>query len=219
MNESGRRPRGDWGPGRGLSPSSASDGFLNFTPDLEVEDDDVLMSHVPKRLASTATKLAHLSVSHLKDFPPKAALTSKSKSQPHIFDAESWAALQPPTPASLTAFAHRIGLGRILDTPEPIQQACTHPSFLFLHGKHHPNQPLPQANGNLAMLGNSLLGLFAAEYVNSTYPYLPTRVLKATVAAYVGPTTCAAIAKEIGATPLLRWNRMVRVIRLVQRRS
>lgn len=176
------------------------------------------MSHVPKRLASTATKLAHLSVSNLKDFPPKAALASNSKSKPHIFDAESWAALQPPTPASLTAFAHRIGLGRILDTPEPIQKACTHPSFLFLHGKHHPNQPLPQANGNLAMLGNSLLGLFAAEYVNSTYPYLPTRVLKATVAAYVGSTTCAAIAKEIGATPLLRWNRMVRDIRLVQRR-
>lgn len=174
------------------------------------------MSHAPKRLASTAAKLAHVSVSHLKMLPPKEVLSSSRSSQqstsgskPHFFNAETWAALQPPNPATLTAFAHRIGLGNILTSPPVIQQACTHPSFLILHEKHYPDRPLPNANNNLAILGNSLLGLFASEYVNATYPYLPTRVMKAAVSAYVGPTTCATIAKEMGATPLLRWNRMV----------
>ncbi|TFY73580.1 hypothetical protein EWM64_g10432, partial [Hericium alpestre] len=57
------------------------------------------------------------------------------------------------------------------------------------------------------MLGNSLLGLFAAEHLNTSYPHLPTRALKAAVSAYVGPMTCASVAREMGAAPLLRWHR------------
>ncbi|KAK7017594.1 hypothetical protein R3P38DRAFT_2983962 [Favolaschia claudopus] len=49
------------------------------------------------------------------------------------------------------------------------------------------------------------MGLFATEYVNATYPYLPTRVLKAAVTAHVGPQSCANAALEMGAVPLLRW--------------
>lgn len=178
------------------------------------------MSHVPKRLASTATKLATVSASHLKAFPPPEAVvsrapsSSKSKTEhtPNFFDAETWAALQPPNPATLTAFAHRIGLGKTFPNPaEAIQQACTHPSFIPFHAKHNPNQPAPAANGNLATLGNSLLGLFATEHVNSTFPHLPTRVMKAAVSAYVGPTTCVNIAKEMGASQVVRWNRTVSV--------
>ena len=58
-------------------------------------------------------------------------------------------------------------------------------------------------------MGNALLGLFAAEFVNASYPHLPTRVMKAAVSAYVGPNTCAGVAKEVGAAPLLRWHRTV----------
>ena len=173
------------------------------------------MSHVSKRLASTATKFATIAPSQLKAFPPKEAVapkpsSSKTAHTPHFFDPESWAALQPPNPAALNAFAHRIGLGKVLPSPaEGIRQACTHPSFLSLHAKHRPKDPAPATNSNLATLGNSLLGLFATEHVNATYPHLPTRVLKAAVSAYVGSSTCTNVANEMGASQLLRWNRTV----------
>ena len=180
------------------------------------------MAHVQKRLASTAAKLATVSTSHLKAFPPKEAVvlkpsSSKAKTEhtPNFFDAETWASLQPPNPASLSAFAHRIGLGKVLKTPAMIQQACTHPSFITLCEQHRPDKPLPQANGNLAYTGNALLGLFATEYVNSTYPFLPTRVMKAAVSAHVGPTTCANLAREIGVTPILRWQRTVSAHKMI----
>ncbi len=182
------------------------------------------MSHVQKRLAATASRIASVSPAYLKSFPPKEAFAPKPSSsqsdpsveqKPHFFDAETWASLQPPPPTSLTAFAYRIGVGKLVSSPDPILQACTHPSFLPLHQRHYPHHSRPAANERLAVLGNSLMGLFAAEYVNSTYPYLPTRVMKAAVSAYVGPTTCATIAKEMGATPLLRWNRVVRIFRSV----
>jgi large subunit ribosomal protein L44 len=177
------------------------------------------MSHATKRLALTATRLPTIPVSQLKAFPPKDAVapkpsSSKTADTPNFFDTDVWAALQPPNPSALTAFTHRIGLHKALPSPvQTVQQACTHPSFLLLHSKHRPKEPAPATNGNLAALGNSLLGLFATEYVNTTYPHLPTRVLKAAVSAYVGPTTCASIAQEMGASPLLRWNRTVSPIR------
>lgn len=175
------------------------------------------MSHVSKRLASTATKFATIAPSQLKAFPPKEAVipkpsSSKTAHTPNFFDTEAWAALQQPNPAALNAFAHRIGLGTVFSSPaKTIQQACTHPSFLSLHAKHRPKDPAPATNANLATLGNALLGLFATEHVHATYPHLPTRVLKAATSAYVGPTTCANIAQEMGASHLLRWNRMVSV--------
>lgn len=192
-----------------------------------------MVSYAQKRLASTAAKVQRVSLStaHLQKFPPKEALVASSSSPNHgsgsgtsastetkgkvaFFDAESYAALQPPPPSALVAFSHRIGLASVIPTPELIQQACTHHSFISLYARHHPNRPLPATNANLSALGNSLLGLFATEHVNATYPYLPTRVLKAAVSAYVGPTTCASIAKDMGASPLLRWHRIVRCFSL-----
>ena len=178
------------------------------------------MSHATKRLALTAKRLPTIPASQLKAFPPKEAVapkpsSSKTAHTPAFFDTEAWATLQPPNPAALTAFAHRIGLGKSFSSPaETVQQAVTHPSFLPLHAKHRPEDPVPATNANLATLGNSLLGLFATEHVNATFPHLPTRVLKAAVSAYVGPTTCASIAQEMGASPLLRWNRTVSVMLL-----
>ena len=63
------------------------------------------MGHVQKRLASTAAKLAHVSVSTLKQFPPKEAVVARvskthSSKEPTFFHAETWGALQPPPPAA-----------------------------------------------------------------------------------------------------------------------
>ncbi|KAI0352311.1 ribonuclease III [Trametes cingulata] len=175
------------------------------------------MGYAQRKVATTAAKLAHVSSTHLKALPPKRALApgaaiananaAPSASGP-LFDAQSWAAAQPPPRSTLAAFAHRIGLANVVPSTDVIQQACTHPSFIQLFTRQHPDQPLPATNASLATLGNSLLGLFATEYVNSSYPHLPTRVMKAAVSAHVGPTTCANLAREMGVTPILRWQRL-----------
>ena len=116
------------------------------------------------------------------------------------------------SPSSSWAFNTCVSGCAVVPSPDIIQQACTHPSFVQLHTQQHPDQPLPATNASLATLGNSLLGLFATEFVNSSYPHLPTRVMKAAVSAHVGPTTCASLAREMGAMPILRWHRSVRVI-------
>ena len=167
-----------------------------------------LSADVYRAMAHAQRRLASVSVSSLKSFPPKEALAS-SGSSAKFFAADKWASLQPAPPSAFSAFAHRIGLGEIVSLPE-LQQACTHPSVLPLHAKHRPHDPAPLVNTNLATVGNYLLGLFAAEHLNASFPHLPTRALKAAVSAYVGPVTCANIAKEMGAAPLLRWHRMVR---------
>jgi large subunit ribosomal protein L44 len=166
------------------------------------------MRQPQRRLLSTAARFASVPLSSLKSFPPKEVLTSSSSS---TFSPEIWSALQPPPHSGLFALAHRIGYGSVLRIPE-LEQACTHPSVLPLFAKHYPNHKL-RANGNLSTLGNVLLGLFASEFVTASYPHLPTRVVKAAVSAYVGPNTCAGVAKEVGAAPLLRWHRTVRLRR------
>ncbi|EJF64243.1 60S ribosomal protein L3 [Dichomitus squalens LYAD-421 SS1] len=166
------------------------------------------MGYAQRKVANTASKLAHVSSSHLRALPPKHSLLPAGKAAPPaVFDAQAWAASQPPPRSTLAAFAHRIGLGKVVPSVDVIEQACTHPSFVHLHNQQHPDQPLPATNASLATLGNSLLGMFATEFVNSSYPHLPTRVMKAAVSAHVGPTTCANLAREMGVTPILRWHR------------
>jgi len=172
------------------------------------------MQNAQRRLASTAAATAQklkptIPLSSVRTFPPPQALTPKDSKSPVFFDSDTWAASQPPPPAALTAFAHRAGLGKLGTNPKLIQQACTHESISLPYSQLHPNKPLPLTNTNLAVLGNSLLGLFASEFVHASYPHLPRRVLKAAVSAYVGPTTCADVAREMGAAPLLRWYRAV----------
>jgi hypothetical protein len=147
-----------------------------------------------------------VSAAHIRRFPPRDALFEHSDTPAVPFSPEAWAAIQPPPPTALSAFANRIGLP---DSPS-IPRACTHPSFLALFRQHRPTEPLPATNAHLSALGNSLMGLFATEHLHAAYPYLPTRVLKAAVTAYVGPLPCATVAQEIGAAPLLRWHRVVR---------
>jgi large subunit ribosomal protein L44 len=169
------------------------------------------MGHAQRKLASTAAKLTSVSISHLPKFPPRESLIKPpvEGAPPQHFSPSTWASSQPPPPSALNAFAHRIGLSSVLTSPEITQQACTHQSFITLHGIQHPRAPSHKSNAQLASLGNALMGLFASEYLHISYPYLPTRVLKAAVSAHVGTLTCANVAQEMGATPLLRWNRTV----------
>ena len=53
-------------------------------------------------------------------------------------------------------------------------------------------------NSSLSTLGADLLGLYTSEYILCRYPRLPTEVLFATMFAYVGPKTLAAITREWG---------------------
>ncbi|KAI0034438.1 ribonuclease III domain-containing protein, partial [Vararia minispora EC-137] len=110
-----------------------------------------------------------------------------------------------PPPAALAALAHRLRLADKVPL-EKLEQACTHPSIRVLVHQF-PDVKHAAVNANLATLGNALLGLFASEHVHASYPHLPLRVLKAAVSAYVGPLTCANVAKEIGAIHLARWHR------------
>lgn len=64
----------------------------------------------------------------------------------------------------------------------------------------------------MATVGNSLLGMLATEHLHLRYPNLPTRVLKAAVSAYVGPSTLSDVGSELGlaAQNILRWNKQAR---------
>ena len=168
------------------------------------------MNHVQKRLVSNAAKIASISPSTLATFPPKESFKpEKGEFVKSDFNPENWAHLQPAPSTALSAFAHRIGLASIFPSTDVIRQVCTHSSFLPLFRQHYPSKPEPKTNAQLATLGNSLMGLFAAEYIQAKYPYLPTRVMKAAVTAHVGPPSCDSVAKEMGASPLLRWHRSV----------
>lgn len=162
------------------------------------------MKYGHRRLLSNVAKTVALPKTQ--HFPPRE---SRARDTRKSFDPEIWATRQPPPPAALRAFAHRIGLADVLTDSAIIQQVCIHPSFIPFHQKHYPNEPIPPSNEVLASLGNSLLGLFASEFIHAAYPHLPTRVLKAVVSAYVGPMTCASVAQEMGASHLLRWDRTV----------
>ncbi|KZT43095.1 ribonuclease III [Sistotremastrum suecicum HHB10207 ss-3] len=156
----------------------------------------------PPPEARTETKTAKAPVEQ-----PSSSRTASALAPDGVFSPTVWASLQLPSPPSLTAFAHRVGLANVLTTPEAVQQIFTHPSFVPYFARYYPEEKTLASNAALSNIGNALLGLFAAEHLHATYPHLPTRVLKAAVSAFVGPTTCANVARSIGAPALLRWRR------------
>ncbi|CUA75925.1 54S ribosomal protein L3, mitochondrial [Rhizoctonia solani] len=145
-------------------------------------------------------------------FPPPEGLSSDSVTT--TFDAKLWSSLQPPPASALSALAARLRLPVDSDASSShtitlplLAQTVTHPSFIALHQQHYPHEISPAHNGLLAALGNQLMGLFAMEWVVTTYPHLPTNVVKAAMTAYVGPMTSAMVAREWGVLPLVRWMR------------
>jgi len=148
-----------------------------------------------RQLVVTSARASAKAASSSSALPPNLKFipaTRKSKTPKRTLDVPS---------AALSAFAHRIGLGNVFDSTEEVQQVCTHPSFSLESSLRTLD------NAKFAAVGNSLLGLFASEFLHASYPHLPTRVMKAAVSAQVGPMTCANVAREMGATSLLRWNR------------
>ncbi|KAG8863844.1 hypothetical protein FRB96_007681 [Tulasnella sp. 330] len=149
-------------------------------------------------------------------FPPPEALSSATAGKP--FQSRIWASLQPPPPSAVHAFASRIklfapGPSERRATPPPnltelLNQALTHHSFTRLQAEHAPTEPAPRTNKEWEAMGNHLLGLFAAEYVHMSWPHLPTNVVKAAVSAYVGPQTCADVAREWGLVNMVRWTKI-----------
>ncbi|KAG8982648.1 hypothetical protein FRB90_006655, partial [Tulasnella sp. 427] len=168
-----------------------------------------------RRLLSTLSAIPHA------PFPPPEALSSATAVKP--FQPQVWASLQPPPASSLHAFASRI---RLFDAstpgkkqqqphreppanlPEILTQALTHNSFLKVLAEHAPDAAPPRTNREWEALGNHLMGLFAAEYVHASWPHLPTRIVKAAVSAYVGPQTCADVAREWGLGNMVRWTKI-----------
>ncbi|KAG8716406.1 hypothetical protein FRC11_013389 [Ceratobasidium sp. 423] len=132
-------------------------------------------------------------------FPPPEGLSSNAGST--TFDAKLWASLQPPPASALSALAARLRLP-VDSNPSSdhnitlplLAQTVTHPSFVALHQQHYPHEAPPAHNGLLAALGNQLMGLFAMEWAVTTYPHLPTNVVKAVVTA------------ELDIRPLLKFN-------------
>ncbi|KAG8748150.1 hypothetical protein FRC10_008883 [Ceratobasidium sp. 414] len=160
--------------------------------------------------ASTSTKPP--STASTRPFPPPESVSSDPASG--NFDAKVWASLQPPPASALSTLAARLRIPVSSDSDAKsavtlpiLAQVVTHPSFVPLHQHYYPHELPPAHNGMLAALGNSLMGLFATEWLAATYPHLPTLVVKAAVSAYVGPASASAVAREWGAVPLLRWQR------------
>lgn len=154
------------------------------------------------------------SIAPTRPFPPPEGLSSHRTGA--IFDAKIWASLQPPPTSALSALAARLRIPVSSDsnaksavTLPLLAQAVTHPSFVTLHQHYYPHELPPAHNALLAALGNSLMGLFATEWITSTYPHLPTQVLKAAAGAYVGSATSSSVAREWGVVPVVRWQRIV----------
>lgn len=151
-------------------------------------------------------------------FPPSFAVsplapTTATPDLP-LFSPEEWGSIQQPPASALHALSARLSfLTSNSHTPSEradlLLQALTHSSCLPTIKKYYPKAPSPKSNQALASVGNGLLGLFTSEWVHATYPHLPTRAIKAAVSAYVGPRTLADVAKEWGASSLLRWSRAV----------
>ncbi|WWC99659.1 hypothetical protein V866_006563 [Kwoniella sp. B9012] len=123
----------------------------------------------------------------------------------------------PPSTA-LSALLSRLSLPSNDPSLHPTLMAClTHPSYYSAQAQSNTNE-IPELevvdsesssssssssttksdNELLSTLGNSLLGLFASEHITQLYPLLPTQAVKNAITAYVGPSTCLSVARELG---------------------
>ena len=155
---------------------------------------------------------------------PRGHLPTVARTQPQL-----WASLRAQVPSAVAALGARFQLLPSSLSEEErarrlarVRVACTHPSVLDVQAAIR-ELPLSVAereqlaelgeqlehNAELAALGNALLGLIASEHFHLKFPHLPTRVLKAFVSAYVGPSTLADVGAELRvlAQGVQRWDR------------
>ncbi|WVW82268.1 hypothetical protein I302_104274 [Kwoniella bestiolae CBS 10118] len=119
----------------------------------------------------------------------------------------------PPSTA-LSALLSRLSLPSDTSLHPTLISCLTHPSYYSYQSQsQQQSEELPELeivdfsssssiskgdNELLSTLGNSLLGLFASEHISSLYPLLPTQAIKNAITAYVGPSTCLSVARELG---------------------
>ncbi|KAK4685359.1 large subunit ribosomal protein L44, partial [Tremellales sp. Uapishka_1] len=96
-------------------------------------------------------------------------------------------------PQALSALLSRLSLPPTPTLHSALLSCLTHPSFLLPE-----SEETVDSNSILDPLGNSLLGLFASEHLSTLFPNLPTEALKSAVTAYVGPSACTSVARELG---------------------
>ncbi|WFD26558.1 54S ribosomal protein L3 mitochondrial [Malassezia nana] len=155
---------------------------------------------------------------------PQGHLPRMARTHPAL-----WTSLRSQVPSAIASLGARVHL-LPSSLPEEerrrrmelVRVACTHPSALAVQVaarelalSHTERDEVPELqetiehNAQLATLGNALLGLLASEYFHLKYPHLPTRVLKAFVSAYVGPSTLANVGAELGVLGqgVQRWDR------------
>ncbi|KAL1407667.1 54S ribosomal protein L3 mitochondrial [Vanrija albida] len=117
----------------------------------------------------------------------------------------------PYAPTALSAFLARLALPACPNLHPALLAALTHPSFARAQqaaaaaeaaeaekGAEVAAAPAPETNELLAVLGNSLLGLFGSEYLAQKYPHLPTGGIKNALTAYVGPEALVSVGRELG---------------------
>lgn len=161
----------------------------------------------------------------------RIAVPPVALNDPHLFHSLT------PAPASvLASLVARLGLSPANDAAiEQLRVALTHPSWAELRDSNLDNAKANeqlgevlresleasraaqglQSNGQLATLGNSLLGLLASEHLHLQYPNLPTRVFKAALSSHVGPGTLVDVAVELGlgAKGVAKWDTNTTVTR------
>ncbi|ORY28982.1 ribonuclease III domain-containing protein [Naematelia encephala] len=107
-----------------------------------------------------------------------------------------------PPPTALSALLARLNIPADQDFHPDLITCLTHPSFNDPRGQADKDEPPLQdnepTNELFCAIGNSLLGLFAAEHLAAQYPLLPTEALKLAVTAYVGHKACFSVARELG---------------------
>ncbi|WFD23330.1 54S ribosomal protein L3 mitochondrial [Malassezia equina] len=155
---------------------------------------------------------------------PQGRLPSMARSHPAV-----WTSLRAQVPSAIASLGARVHLLPASISEEDrrrrtelVRVACTHPSLLAVQAtareialSHSERAEVPELdehivhNAQLATLGNALLGLLASEHFHLKFPHLPTRVLKAFVSAYVGPSTLANVGAELGilGQGVQRWDR------------
>ncbi|KAG0197300.1 hypothetical protein BGX28_009191 [Mortierella sp. GBA30] len=101
------------------------------------------------------------------------------------------------TPASVVAFAHRLGLDQLKDQTL-LMRIVTHASY---------ERVGIQTNEKLDYLGSKVLNMFVLEYLQTKYPKMPTKMLQEVVATYTRTDTLALMAKEFGVDDVTRWVR------------
>jgi hypothetical protein len=155
---------------------------------------------------------------------PRGHLPAFARSHPAL-----WASLKAQVPSAIAALGARfhlfpssLGADDRARRVDLVRIACTHPSIVNVQTTAAAlplaageRQEVPELreeivhNAQLATVGNALLGLMATEHFHLKYPHLPTRVLKAFVSAYVGPSTLADVGAELGVLGqgIQRWDR------------